>query len=55
MTQEKIDQAAINYNKTKDPKYKKEWYELIERTYGQRNNTNHSAVQRRTEITVNSI
>ena len=26
---EKIDQAAINWNKTKDPKYKDLWYKLI--------------------------
>ena len=25
----KIDQAAIMYNKTKDPKYKELWYKLI--------------------------
>ena len=24
-----IDQAAIMYNKTKDPKYKELWYKLI--------------------------
>ena len=28
-TQEKLDELANNYNKTKDPKYKKLWYEII--------------------------
>jgi len=55
MTQEKIDQAAVNYNKTKDPKYKKEWYRLIKRTYGQRNSVNNSSVQRRGKVIVHSI
>tara|TARA_Y100000401_G_scaffold97968_1_gene85565 strand:+ start:71 stop:277 length:207 start_codon:yes stop_codon:yes gene_type:complete len=27
--QRKIDEAAANYNKTKDPKYKDQWYELV--------------------------
>ena len=27
--QQKIDEAAINYNKTKDPKYKDQWYKLV--------------------------
>ena len=27
--QKKIDDAAIMYNKTKDPKYKTLWYKLI--------------------------
>jgi len=27
--QQKIDEAANNYNKTKDPKYKDQWYKLI--------------------------
>ena len=27
--QSKIDEAAIMWNKTKDPKYKKLWYKLI--------------------------
>ena len=26
---EKIDQAAINWNKTKDPKYKDLWYKYV--------------------------
>ena len=29
MTQEKIDNAANMWNKTKDPKYKNLWYKLI--------------------------
>ena len=28
-TQQKIDEAANNYNKTKDPYYKDLWYKLI--------------------------
>ena len=28
-TQKKIDEAAIKYNKTKDPYYKDLWYKLI--------------------------
>ena len=28
-TQQKIDEAANNYNKTKDPYYKNLWYKLI--------------------------
>ena len=28
-TQKKLDEIANNYNKTKDPKYKKLWYDLI--------------------------
>ena len=27
--QEKINEAAIKYNKTKDPKYKDLWYKLV--------------------------
>ena len=27
--QEKLDELANNWNKTKDPKYKKLWYEII--------------------------
>ena len=27
--QKKLDEAANNYNKTKDPKYKDLWYKLI--------------------------
>ena len=35
--QKEIDEAANNYNKTKDPKYKDLWYKLIKeiaRTHG---------------------
>ena len=28
-TQKELDELANNYNKTKDPKYKKLWYEII--------------------------
>ena len=28
-TQKKLDEIANNYNKTKDPKYKKLWYHLV--------------------------
>ena len=28
---EQIDQAARDYNKTKDPSFKKKWYELIKK------------------------
>ena len=28
-TLKKIDEAANNYNKTKDPKYKDQWYKLV--------------------------
>ena len=27
--QKKLDEIASNYNKTKDPKYKKLWYDLV--------------------------
>ena len=27
--QEKLDELANNWNKTKDPKYKKLWYEIV--------------------------
>ena len=37
MTQRKIDEAALMYNKTKDRKYKYLWYELIKETYGPNN------------------
>ena len=28
-TLKEIDEAANNYNKTKDPKYKDQWYKLV--------------------------
>ena len=36
MTLEKINKAANNWNKTKDPKYKELWYKLI-KEYGLNN------------------
>ena len=33
-TQKEIDQAANNYNKTKDVKYEDLWYKLIKELYG---------------------
>ena len=45
--QRKIDQIANLWNKTKDPKYKKEWYKLIEKTYGKGNSINNFSIQRR--------
>ena len=41
-TMQKIDEVAIRWNKTKDPKDKELWYELI-REYGL-NNTNRRDV-----------
>ena len=35
--QKQLDEAANNWNKTKDPKYKDQWYKLVRklaRTYG---------------------
>ena len=32
--QKKIDDAANNWNRTKDPKYKEEWYKLIKEYVG---------------------
>jgi len=29
MTQKKIDEAAIMWNKTRNPKYKELWYKLV--------------------------
>ena len=29
MIQKKLDELANNWNKTRDPKYKKLWYEII--------------------------
>ena len=44
MMQRKIDQIANLWNKTKDPKYKNEWYKLLEKTYGQRDCLNNSSI-----------
>ena len=46
--QKKIDDAAIMYNKTKDPKYKTLWYKLIKEHVNGTNN-----FKRRT-VSVNS-
>ena len=53
--QRKIDQIANLWNKTKDPKYKNEWYKLIEKTYGQRDNTNTSPDKWRVKSTIISL
>tara|TARA_R100000908_G_scaffold64041_1_gene46664 strand:+ start:929 stop:1129 length:201 start_codon:yes stop_codon:yes gene_type:complete len=39
MTQKKIDEAAKKWDKTKDPKYKDEWYRLIKEYVNGFNNT----------------
>ena len=31
---EKADELANLWNKTKDPKYKNEWYKLVRKIYG---------------------
>ena len=33
-TQKKLDEIANNWNKTRDLKYKKLWYEMVEKLYG---------------------
>ena len=33
LTQKKIDEVAIMWNKTKDPYYKDLWYKLIKENY----------------------
>jgi len=35
--QERIDEAANNYNKTKDKQYKDLWYKLVKDNYGTNN------------------
>ena len=47
--QKKIDDAAIMYNKTKDPKYKTLWYKLIKEHVNGTNN-----FKRRT-VSINSV
>ena len=42
--QKKIDDAAIMYNKTKDPKYKTLWYKLIKEHVNGTNNFKRRAV-----------
>ena len=49
MTQKEIDEAAIKYNKTKDPYYKDLWYKLIKEFV---NGTNNS---KRRIISINSV
>lgn len=34
MHQSQIDELAILWNKTRDEKYKKAWYEAVNKTYG---------------------
>ena len=55
MMQRKIDQIANLWYKTKDPKYKNEWYKLVEKTYGQRNSVNNSAYKWRTKSPIISL
>ena len=40
----KMDQIAILWNKTKDPKYKEEWYKLIKECANGPNNLNRRTV-----------
>ena len=47
--QKKIDDAAIMYNKTKDPKYKDLWYKLI------REHTNGTNNFKRRTVSINSV
>ena len=35
ISQKQIDEAAILWNKTHDPKYKDLWYSLIRESYGE--------------------
>ena len=42
--QNKIDEAARMFNKTKDPYYKDQWYKLVERFYNGTNNTERRVV-----------
>jgi len=45
---EKIDLAAKNWNRTKNPRYKKEWYKLIEEFVNGLNNTKRWNISSRT-------
>jgi hypothetical protein len=47
--QKKIDDAAIMYNKTKDPKYKTLWYKLIKEHVNGTNNF------KRRVVSINSV
>ena len=42
--QQKIDEAAVMWNKTKDPKYKDLWYKLIEEFVNGIDNTDRRIV-----------
>ena len=44
MTQKKIDDLAILWNKTKDPKYKDLWYKLIKEFANGPNNMERRSV-----------
>ena len=41
---QKIDEAAVMWNKTKDPKYKDLWYKLIEEFVNGIDNTDRRVV-----------
>ena len=47
--QQKIDEAANKWNKTKDPKYKKLWYQLVRSIDG------HNSLNRRNVPVTTSI
>ncbi len=47
-TQKEIDEAANNYNKTKDPQYKDLWYKLVKDNDGLNNS-------KRRVISINSV
>ena len=40
---DKADRAANNWNKTRDPKYKEEWYRLIRSLAGAYNKTSRDS------------
>tara|TARA_R110002020_G_scaffold31179_1_gene97572 strand:+ start:1264 stop:1449 length:186 start_codon:yes stop_codon:yes gene_type:complete len=44
MTQKKIDDLAILWNKTKDPKYKHLWYQLVKEFSNGNDNTERRTV-----------
>ncbi len=44
VTQKKIDELADLWNKTKDPKYKDEWYKYIKEWADGVNNSNRRSV-----------
>ena len=53
--QQKIDEAANNWNKTKDPKYKKLWYKLIYGYYSSKRRTLPSDTNNKRYIGRNGI